>query len=214
MMRTVHLYGKLADEFGPSFNLDVATPAEAVRALSANFGHRFLSMIRAGEWHVVAGDSLDEGDDFGTSEEMLFFGLGKSDLHIAPAMRGSGKGGFFQVVLGIALVATAFFMAPPTIGALGPTMGMGLDRVYRVRHVVHLRQPCHDGRHDGPVQRVRDAIADPAAFEQLRRPGEPGGKAVFPVQWSQEHHRAGRAGARRVRQTPCRLDACIQRHRG
>ncbi|NDV20819.1 tail assembly protein [Pseudodesulfovibrio sp. JC047] len=129
MMRTVYLYGPLAEEFGREFRLDVTTPVEAVRALTVNLGKKFGTMIRAGEWHVVAGDSFDEGDDLGVSDEMLTFGLGRNDLHIAPAMRGSKGGGIFQAVLGVAIMAAAFWLAPPVVGAAGPTMGMGTNLV-------------------------------------------------------------------------------------
>ncbi len=123
MMRTVHLYGPVADEFGASFELDVATPAEAVRALIANLGSRFRDRIRDGEWHVIAGETLTDGEDYGY-EEMLGFGLGKADLHIAPAIHGSGGKGLGQIIVGVLLVTAAVALSPWTGGAsLSAAMG-------------------------------------------------------------------------------------------
>jgi predicted phage tail protein len=123
MIRTVHLHGKLGECFGATYRLDVVNPAEAVRALVVLLGHDFERAIRQGEWHVVAGESLRESRDYGT-EELCLLGLGQADLHIAPAASGASGGGIFKALLGVALLATAIIVAPPVVGALGPTMGM------------------------------------------------------------------------------------------
>ena len=109
-MRTVHLYGALAEEFGPSYQLDVACAAEAVLALSMQLGRRFVDALRQGEWHVVAGADLEHGEDVGDGD-MLRFGLGRRDLHLMPAIAGAG-GGFFKAVLGVAILAAAIYFAP------------------------------------------------------------------------------------------------------
>ncbi|NDV19993.1 hypothetical protein GO013_11225 [Pseudodesulfovibrio sp. JC047] len=114
MMRTVYLHGYLGETFGTEFRLDIATPTEAVRAFAANFGKRFLSMIRDGEWHIIAGESLDEGEDYGY-QDMLALGLGASDLHIAPAVRGSSGRGLAQIVIGVVIVIASIY----TGGAAG-----------------------------------------------------------------------------------------------
>lgn len=126
-MRTIHLYGPLAEAFGPSYDLDVACPAEAVRALSVVLGRRFVEILKAGEWHVVAGETLAEGEDVG-DDRLLGFGLGRRDLHICPAVAGSGGGGgIFKVVLGVALMAAAIYFAPPAVfAANGAALGGGL----------------------------------------------------------------------------------------
>lgn len=111
-MRTIHLYGPLATEFGPQYRLDVATPAEAIRALSVVLGRRFVEIVRAGDWHVVAGPDMEHGEDMGDGD-MLRFGLGARDLHLCPAIVGAGGGGFFKAVLGVAILAAAIYFAPP-----------------------------------------------------------------------------------------------------
>lgn len=120
-MRTIHLYGPLAEEFGPQYHLDVATAAEAVRALTVVLGRRFAEILREGEWHVVAGSELEGGEDFG-GPDLLGFGLGARDLHLCPAISGS-KSGFFQAVLGVAMLAAAFYLAPPLVTGTGPIAG-------------------------------------------------------------------------------------------
>lgn len=120
MMRTVYLYGQLAELFGGPYRIDVTTPAEAVRALGIILGDNFIKTIQGGEWHIVAGDCLDDGEDFGT-EELCHFGLGTSDLHIAPAVSGSG-GGFFKAILGVALLATAVVTAGSSLFPMGIAM--------------------------------------------------------------------------------------------
>ena len=37
MLRTIRLYGHLAEKFGKLHHIDISTPAEAIRALCANF---------------------------------------------------------------------------------------------------------------------------------------------------------------------------------
>jgi len=116
MMRTIHLYGPIAKRFGESFNLDVVNAAEAIRALAANLGKDFLALLKAGEWHVIAGDSFEDGDDFG-NEEMLHFGLGSNDLHIVPAIQGADSGrGLPQIIIGVVIVVASIY----TAGAAAP----------------------------------------------------------------------------------------------
>lgn len=124
MMRTVHLHGQLGETFGSRHRLDVLSPAEALRALTVILGRDFERAIRQGEWHMVAGASLDHGRDYGT-EDLCQLGLGSADLHIAPAVSGS-KSGMFKAILGVALIATAYFAAPAAwtyMGVNGGGMG-------------------------------------------------------------------------------------------
>ncbi len=121
-MRTIHLYGPLAEAFGPQYRLDVASAAEAVRALTVVLGRRFAEILREGEWHVVAGKDLEHGNDFG-APELLGFGLGAQDLHLCPAISGSGGGGIFRAVLGVAMLAAAIYFAPPLVTGTGPIAG-------------------------------------------------------------------------------------------
>jgi predicted phage tail protein len=118
-MRDIYLHGALGREFGDHFRLDVATAAEAIRALSANFP-AFVGKIQSGEWHVVRGKaetgmSLDEND-------VATFKLGQGALHIMPATAGSKKGGVLKLIVGIALIGISFGFA----GALAAPISSSL----------------------------------------------------------------------------------------
>ena len=113
-MKTIHLHGELS-RFGSSFDLDVQSPAEAIRALSVQLPE-FRKTIADGEWHVVKGD-MNEGTDLSDIE--LAMAVGKvSDIHIIPAAAGSG-GKFGQIVLGAVLVGAAFMTGGASMAAWG-----------------------------------------------------------------------------------------------
>jgi len=111
-MRTVHLYGHLAELFGKSFRLEVFSAAEAVRALEANFRGRFYKALAMGEYHIITGSDIRTGESYG--EDMLTFGLGDKDLHIMPVLAGSKDSGLFKIVAGVVLVVVGYFTGGST----------------------------------------------------------------------------------------------------
>lgn len=123
-MRSVHLHGKLGEDFGKVHQLDVRTAAEAVRALIANYPE-ITGPLRDGAWHIIRGD-VASGMDL-DEQDLLDFKLGKADLHIVPAIVGAkeeGGSGLLKIVLGVALVGAAFAFSG---GALAtPIMSTGL----------------------------------------------------------------------------------------
>lgn len=102
-MKTIKLHGWLGKTFGHTFTLDIASPAEAIRALCA---------IRPKMSQVLAQDK--EGFTIWIEEENISEeGLknpfsAKEVLHIVPVIAGA-KEGVGQIILGIVLLATAFF---------------------------------------------------------------------------------------------------------
>lgn len=114
-MRTICLYGNLAEQFAPSFKLEVFSAAEAIRALEANFPGRFFKALAKGEYHLVKGKDITSGEDF--SAPMMHLGLGANDLHIMPALAGSGDKAIFQVVLGVAIIGASIMTAGAAAGA-------------------------------------------------------------------------------------------------
>ena len=111
MLRKIKLYGQLAKFIGKRvLEADVATAAEAVRMLAANFPGLEKHMADQ-HYRVTVGTydlALDEIHD----------PAGQQDIMIVPVMAGAG-GGFGKVLLGIALIAGAFFTGGATIGLLG-----------------------------------------------------------------------------------------------
>lgn len=121
---TVHLHGRLA-RHGASYTLDISSPLEAVHALATQLPELERDLLN-GFYRIVKGEDLETGlADQGL--DMLRLRMGRiTELHLVPAVEGAGKGGgIFKVILGVALIAAAVFLAPPIVGAMGPTLGMG-----------------------------------------------------------------------------------------
>lgn len=106
-MKTIVLHGFLAEKYGAEFQLAVNTPAEAIRALSCQLPG-FLEDIREGAYRIVRGSLELAADD-------LHIGIGKI-LHIIPAAAGAKRGGIGKAILGIAIVAAAWWAAPAVVG--------------------------------------------------------------------------------------------------
>ncbi len=86
-MRTLHLHGRLAEEFGHTFDLSANTVADVVRLMEANFPQRFYDALKEG-WYVIStnyrptGMTLDE----------LHMQTGAEEIHIRPVAAGQFKG--------------------------------------------------------------------------------------------------------------------------
>ena len=117
MFRKIKLYGQLAKFIGKRvLEADVATAAEAVRMLVANFPGLEKHMADQ-HYRVTVGSydlALDEIHD----------PAGQQDIMIAPVLAGAG-GGFGKILAGIALIAGAIILGPLSGGFLG--LGLGLS---------------------------------------------------------------------------------------
>ena len=106
MLRKIKLYGQLAKFIGARvLEADVATAAEAVRMLVANFPGLEKHMADQ-HYRVTVGTydlALDEIHD----------PAGQQDIMIVPVMAGAGAAG--RIILGVALIALA--IAVPGLGA-------------------------------------------------------------------------------------------------
>jgi predicted phage tail protein len=110
MLRKIRLYGKLAKFIGHRvLEADVATAAEAVRFLLANWPEVEKHMadqhyrVSVGSYDLVADELHDPA--------------GQQEIKIVPVMTGAGAVG--RIIAGVALVIGAFFTAGATIGLLG-----------------------------------------------------------------------------------------------
>lgn len=127
--RAIILHGRLREEFGESFMLNVETAGEAIRALNANFKDRFMGILKEGSYYVIRGD-VERGMSL-AEDHLNSFNLGNADLHIVPAIEGSqgqgGKGGGgMKAILGVALIGVAIFMSGGlAAGGAGLLSGMG-----------------------------------------------------------------------------------------
>ncbi|WP_363800054.1 tail assembly protein [Lysobacter firmicutimachus] len=127
-LRTIRLYGQLGARFGREYRMVVASAAEAVQALSIQIpGFRaYLSEAKSKglAFAVFLGRrNLGEGQ--------LHDPPGDHDIRIAPIIMGSKRGGLFQVITGVVLIAAGYALASFTGGAslvltkLGWTMAIG-----------------------------------------------------------------------------------------
>jgi predicted phage tail protein len=123
-MKRVVLRGELGKQFGRIHNFELNTPAEAIRALSANFEGFQQALVTAGERGVgyivqvgkAAIDDLKEiHNPTGADEE----------ISITPVLAGAGGSSVGKILVGVALVATAFLIGPAAGGFLGIGAGLG-----------------------------------------------------------------------------------------
>ena len=106
-MIPVILLGELGKKFGRRFTLDIKNPAEAIRALCANFPG-FAQFVSTSEdrnvgYRVVVGREDIVVDDLHTPS-------GRQVIKIVPVVGGAGKAG--KIIVGAVLIAAAIFYPP------------------------------------------------------------------------------------------------------
>lgn len=124
-MKTFYLHGLAAERYGSSFDLDIRSPAEGIKALCQLDG--FQKMIEDHNWHVIRGPlDKQQADD----EESVRMYLGnETEFHLVPALSGAGSGGGgLMAIVGIALMVAATFFTGGVAAALwgagiGATLG-------------------------------------------------------------------------------------------
>ena len=132
-MKTIKLYGEMGKRFGREFQLDVQTPAEAVRALSSQVkGFRaYLHAHQQDAFTVFVGGR-------NSSEELGFPCSDKEIIRIAPVIQGARAVG--RIVLGVVLIIASFFTGGTALAAFGPMMfGMGASMA--IGGIVQLLSP-------------------------------------------------------------------------
>lgn len=115
-LRTIRLYGKLGAQFGRVHRFVCRDANGAIRAL--------CQMIPGFERVLL--ESKDKGVGYACfigkqniGAEGLSYPVGNEPIRIAPILTGSGRGGLFQIVLGVVLVASAVLSGGATLGATG-----------------------------------------------------------------------------------------------
>jgi len=121
MLRTVRLYGELAEFVGhEELDAVITSTADAIRFLVSNFPK--LEAHMADRYYQVLVDDYDIG------EEDIHNPIGQSDISIVPVITGAGGGGG-RTLLGLALIGVAFMLpvavplAPLKFGGLGGFVG-------------------------------------------------------------------------------------------
>ena len=118
MIRKIQLYGQLGKRYGRTHRMDVASPAEAIRALDANypgFMEEILALGRKGYGYRVA-HGVQGTVGVNNPEELCQPAGG--DIRITPVLKGSKKGGIGQILAAVALIVASFYV-PGLAGTFG-----------------------------------------------------------------------------------------------
>ena len=125
-MKVVKVYGSLRKRLGQSkFEFDVCTPAEALKALFANFPGLEKWMIDSEKDGV--GYQVKIGKEKVIEENIEALGMPWSErdvFSVRPVIAGAG-GGWGQILVGALLVGAAIAFAPVGAGFMGAGMGLG-----------------------------------------------------------------------------------------
>jgi len=114
-MKRVVLRGELGKQFGRIHKFDLNTPAEAIRALCANFEGFQQALIGSAERGI--GYMVQVGKEVIYPELELHNPTGQfEEISITPVLVGAG-GGFGQIAAGIGLIALSFLL--PGAGLFG-----------------------------------------------------------------------------------------------
>lgn len=106
-LKVIRLYGVLGARFGRVHQLAIDSPREAIKALSVLYDgfEQFMANahLKGLEFAVFKGDRNISEDELhlDTNEE----------IRIAPIIKGSKRGGFFQTMLGVAMIGAAAFFS-------------------------------------------------------------------------------------------------------
>lgn len=124
-MRAVTLHGELAERYGAHWNLDVRSPAEAIRAIEANCPGFMAHIGQSSERGVGYRVLLDERT---LSVEDVAAPFGQEHLHIVPVVVGAGNKGLVGIIIGAALIYAsggALLGAGGALAELGATAVVG-----------------------------------------------------------------------------------------
>lgn len=131
-MRVIRVYGRLARFLGRrTFRAEVASAAEAVRFLLANFPQVERHMADQ-HYRVKLGARALDADG-------LHEPAGAAEIAIVPVIGGAGAVG--RIVAGVALVAAAFVIGQPWLGPLAFSLITGVGASLALGGVAQLLTP-------------------------------------------------------------------------
>ena len=115
-MRNIHLVSPtLEKKYGRTHTYDVSSVGAAIRLLEAN-RPGFKQDLRKGMYKIVRGKDADTGENL--FEDQINMNFGSGDFFIVSVLAGSSGNskGIFQIVVGVVLVAAAFYLGGPAGG--------------------------------------------------------------------------------------------------
>lgn len=123
MLRTIRLYGELGKKYGKVHRLHVASVAEAIRALSANFKDFKQHLIDSDK--RIAGYEVWDGKHNLSQDNVEEFQLNSdSDIKIIPRVKGGSNA--VKLVVGVVLIAVAYYFGGPAAGKAMTTFWQGV----------------------------------------------------------------------------------------
>lgn len=121
-MRTVKLYGPMRTRFGREYQLNVSSPAEAIRALCVQIPgfKQYLAESKAAglAFAVFIGNR-------NITKDGLHDPVGGDEIRIAPIIEGSKRGGILNIILGIVLIVVGVYTANVGLIVNGGIMVVG-----------------------------------------------------------------------------------------
>lgn len=138
MLHKIYFHGAAVKQFGKMIELDVASLAEAARAIQV-FHRGFRQFLVENNFIIMHGDKK-KGWNLG--EEHISFNLPAGDIHITPVVQGAAQGkqnGIMKLVAGLVIAAVAWWAAP-AVGGLGASVlgGGGILGGFTYGNVVML----------------------------------------------------------------------------
>lgn len=164
-VRVVRLYGVLRAKFGREFRLAVASPAEAIRALS----------VQLPGFQAFLMGAKDRGLTFAVfngrrnlAEDQLHDPPGDDAIRIAPVLQGSKRGGVLQTIIGAVLVVAGALLLWTPFGV--PLISAGVSMV--IGGVVQMLSPTQKGlgTQDSPDNRPSYAFNGPVNMQAQGNP--------------------------------------------
>ena len=120
MLKSIKLYGELAEKYGKDWSLDISSAGEAFQALAAN-NQGFRQFVSSSEQRGV-GYKVVVGKDYIEDYSELANPSGKQEIKIIPVVLGAKNKGLGMVLVG----ALIFFAAPYLLGQYA-TSAMGAE---------------------------------------------------------------------------------------
>ena len=125
MLKTIKLYGVLAQKFGKEFKLEVANTREAIKALSVQLPGFEQFMLNAHERGLTFAIWQDQDN---IREEQLDMSTDARVIKIVPKVIGAGGNGLLNTILGAVMIVVGVVMnvyAPGSgTGLIGAGIGM------------------------------------------------------------------------------------------
>ncbi|NIJ84481.1 putative phage tail protein [Xanthomonas arboricola] len=167
-VRVVRLYGVLRAKFGKEFRLAVASPAEAIRALSVQLPGFQAFLMGAKDLGLTFAVFNGQRN---LSKEQLHDPPGADAIRIAPVLQGSKRGGVLQTILGAVLVVVGVVLSANGLGVIGvPLTNAGIAMV--IGGVVQMLSPTQKGlgTQDSPDNRPSYAFNGPVNVQAQGNP--------------------------------------------